>query len=151
MHRLLWILLLPAVAFAQPPATVQTLGWLEGCWQYSADDQHYQEIWLPPSDNLLLGVSQRVRAGATEAFEYVRVADDGGTLTYFAQPQGGSAVAFRGVGITDERAIFVRHESGDPQRITYRRLGPDQLQTQLDAPDGAGRSPLVFLLTRKDC
>jgi hypothetical protein len=85
----------------------------------------------------MLGHSRSGAGGQTREFEFLRVqADADGTLTYFAQPGGAPAVAFRLTGFNAAAATFDNPQHDFPQRIVYRRDG-DTMVATISALDGS--------------
>jgi len=138
-YSLSLLLSLPAVAMAQP--RLPTLDGLQGCWEYATQEQQYREVWLPPSDNVMLGTSLRLNGSRTETYEFMRiVATDTGTVLLI-QPEGEPAARY----VLESTAPlqFRRDGPGEPQRIRYQWPAAGRLQINLDA--------LTFVLTQKDC
>lgn len=135
---------LPAAATGEAsPAGLP--GWLAGRWcTVETPAGQTCEQWLPPAGGMMLGVSQTVRDGKTRAFEFMRIAMDGDTAVYLAQPGGKPAVAFRGVA-DGEGVTFVNAANDYPQRITYRLKG-DELTAEISLADGT--KPMRFAYRR---
>lgn len=121
------------------PAKVD-LGWLAGHWLQAAGERRSEEIWLPPSDNLMLGVNQTIEGGETRSFEYLRIEIRGHVAVYWASPGGREATPFT---LTESAAGSARFENPEhdfPQRITYRREG-DRLDATIEGTvDGEVRT-----------
>ncbi|MCW4461387.1 DUF6265 family protein [Sphingomonas sp. BT-65] len=136
---------LAALAIALPAAaTSPSTGlpeWLAGRW-CTVEGARGQtcEQWLPAAGGMMLGVSQTVRGGKTSEFEFMRIAMDGDTAVYLAQPGGKPPVAFRAVA-GGEGVTFVNAAHDYPQRIHYRVKG-DALTAEISLADG--RKPMRF-------
>lgn len=118
-------------------------GWMAGHWCGGEDGISIEETWLPERGGSLHGVSRMARGDVVLSFEFLRIADDDGVPTYFAQPGGRSATPFRRI---DGGADWVRFENPAhdfPQRIEYRREG-DGLRAEIAGPgrDGTTRTIL---------
>ncbi|NML07494.1 DUF6265 family protein [Sphingomonas sp. G-3-2-10] len=125
---------IPLTGAATPAA--QTLpDWLAGSW-CTADGAHGRtcERWGPAAGGMMIGTSQTVKGGRTVSFEFLRIALDGETPVYIAQPGGKAAVAFRAV--AGEKGVTFLNEAHDyPQRIRYWREG-DALVAEIALKDG---------------
>ncbi|WP_343520041.1 DUF6265 family protein [Sphingomonas sp.] len=119
--------------------------WLAGRWcTVEGPRGRTCEQWLPAAGGTMLGVSQTVSGGQTRAFEFLRIAMDGGTAVYFAQPGGKPPVAFRAVA-GGEGVTFVNAAHDYPQRIRYRVKG-DALAAEISLADGS--KPMRFSYRR---
>ncbi len=132
-------LIFAASILAMPMATQSTPGlpeWLAGRW-CGEDGPRGQtcEQWQRSAGGMMLGTSQTVKGGKTVSFEYLRIAMDGETLVYLAQPGGKAPVAFRAVA-GGEGATFVNAAHDYPQRVHYRADG-DGLVAETSLADGS--------------
>jgi hypothetical protein len=126
---------IPLTGAAAPAA--QTLpDWLAGSW-CTADGAQGRtcERWGPAAGGMMIGTSQTVKGGRTVSFEFLRIALDGETPVYIAQPGGKTPVAFRAV--AGEKGVTFLNETHDyPQRIRYWREG-ETLVAEIALKDGA--------------
>jgi len=128
---------LAAVAAAQsaPPGNgdpFARIAWLAGAWVQELADGRREELWLEPFGKTMLGVSRTVVGGRTVEYEYLRIEERAGTLVYIASPSGQATAEFPAVELTDSTAVFADPAHDFPQRIRYRRLGPDALLAQIE-------------------
>ena len=71
----------------------------------------------------MLGI-HRDTGGAKTAFEFLRIEESSGKITYLGQPAGPTADAVPAGGERDgERAVFANPQHDFPQRILYWREG----------------------------
>lgn len=138
-------IMLPAVAAGGTSPGGGLPEWLAGRW-CTAESPRGQtcEQWLPAAGGMMLGVSQTVRGGKTSEFEFMRIAMDGDTAVYLAQPGGKPAVAFRAMA-GEEGVTFVNATHDYPQRIHYRVKG-DELTAEISLADGS--KPMRFSYRR---
>ncbi len=123
---------------APPPAGVETLAWMSGRWVSEANGRWTEEVWAEPRGGAMLGFSRSGRNAEQREFEFLRLAPGpDGTPTYFAQPGGGAAVAFRLVARDGDSATFENPAHDYPQRIRYRRFGRSMTAT-ISSLDGSG-------------
>jgi hypothetical protein len=116
------------------------IGWLAGAWVQELADGRREEFWLEPLGKTMLGVSRTVLGGRTVEYEYLRIEARAGTLVYIASPPGQAAAEFTAVELSDSIAVFADPAPDFPQRIRYRRLGPDAVLAQIEGErDGETR------------
>lgn len=128
-----------AAGAAPPPGDLPA--WLAGRWCTAEGARGRTcEQWQPPAGGMMLGSSQTVKGGQTREFEFLRIALDGDTAVYLAQPGGTPAVAFRAVA-GGEGVTFVNATHDYPQRIHYRVNG-DELTAEISLADGS--KPMRF-------
>lgn len=101
------------------------LAWLGGAWRTTPDPGlETEEHWTAPRGGTLFGVARTLREDRTVAFEYMRIEDRDGVLTFVASPSGATAsVDFRLVSAGEARVVFENPEHDFPQRIIYWREG----------------------------
>ncbi|MGQ0553010.1 MAG: DUF6265 family protein [Planctomycetota bacterium] len=131
----------------RPPVTAQigALAWVAGHWSGKLRTSTVEERWCEPAGGAMLAISRTVKGEKMVAFEFLRIAEQGGTLVYFAQPGGRTATEFTLVELSDSRAVFENPHHDFPQRITYERTG-EQLTAEISHVDGG--APQRFEFTR---
>ncbi len=141
-----------AASPASPTSAVDRLGWLAGCWEGTlGDGATYEEMWLAPRGGSLLGMARMSRGDVTMSFEFIRVVDDHGTLTYFAQPGGRAPTRFAATNIAPSSVTFENPEHDFPQRVLYRRAPPDSLVARIEGERDGRTRGLNFPLRRVTC
>ena len=53
--------------------TLDKVAWLAGCWESRDGKGAYQEQWMGPNGQTMLGMSRTVRDGKTVAWEFLRI------------------------------------------------------------------------------
>src|SRR5262245_58244326 len=89
----LLLLVIAAAASAQGP--LQSVHWLEGCWQLSRGATTTTERWLAPAANQMTGDSWTLSNGAERESEKLRLFARGDTLVYEATPSGQRLTEFK--------------------------------------------------------
>lgn len=113
---------------AQAAAGVDRLAWLSGCWTQPRNNGMVEEQWMAPRGGSMLGMSRTVIGGKTVEYEFLRIAEVAGALSYVARPSGQAEAVFPLKSLEDGLVVF-EHPSHDfPQRIIYRR-NPDATVT----------------------
>ena len=116
------LLLLAPLAWAEPD--VHSLGWIAGCWEVRnpAGTFSIEEMWTKPAGETMLGVGRTIRGGKTIFNEFLRIAVDGGKITYFAHVGTKGATPFPMIRASDTEVVFENPEHDFPQRIIYRKV-----------------------------
>lgn len=128
----------------RPSLVAADLAWLAGHWAHRDGGRTSEEIWLPPTANMMLGVNQTTEDGTTRGFEFLRIEiRDTGTV-YSASPGGREPTPFELVSAGEMTVTFENPEHDFPQRIIYRREG-DRLHARIEGTaDGKERSSAWF-------
>ena len=141
----------PAMAAESPRAT--DFKWMTGCWGYERGGSSYEEHWLVPSGNSILGIAHRDADGYTRDFDYLRIVTSGAGFDFVSQPKGDPELRY---GMTAHKGTSVTFESlsgvGFPTRITYELVPPDALNVRMEGR-GEDNKPMTnaFPMRRKSC
>ena len=149
----------PADKTADKPATgpLAPLAWMRGCWEGKVNQRDFREEWLPPSGDMMIGVSQTTLRDKTVDFEYLRLESRPEGVFYIAAPSGKSEAAFRLAGQTtaggDEVFTFVNATPGAdyPQRIIYRHASEGWLYATVEGKIKGVDKQVIFPMRRVDC
>ena len=125
--------LLGAYSQDRPP-TIESLGWLAGCWEGTyTNGRTVSEQWMKPLGGVMMGMSRTVRNGKTIAFEHVRLEQsEDGSVRYVANPSGQKEAAFALVKLEGTKAVFENPSHDYPQRIIYQLLSSDSLVARIE-------------------
>jgi hypothetical protein len=110
---------------ASAPPTLENLGWLAGSWSGLQGDIHTEEHWIAPKGGLMLGVNRTILASGKSSFEFLRIADTGKEIVYFASPSGKTPTPFTLTALSADRATFENPQHDFPQRVIYQRTGQE--------------------------
>jgi hypothetical protein len=141
----------PARAFAS--VTLDTLGWMSGCWRGNAGPSTViEEQYSAPTANQILGATRYVRTGRSIDFEFTSIASDSTGITLNAQPRGVPPTPFELDSLSASFARWSNPHHDFPQRIQYTRLHRDTLVARIEGPgpNGAPRAS-EWRLTRVKC
>lgn len=116
---------------------IDSLQWMAGHWIERRASGDAEEVWLAPRGGVMLAVSRTLRQGRVD-FEFLRIAEADGRLTYFASPRGRPPVPFAAVESAAERIVFENSAHDFPQRISYWREG-DALIARIEGPGPGGK------------
>lgn len=138
MRTLLLLFLAGAYADATAQAPLDRLRWLGGCWENASSDRVTVEMWLTPAGGLMVGGSRTVVGDRARAYEHLRLRADGEGVVYTAIPSGQAETDFRSTTVTDSGFTVENPAHDFPQRITYRRTGPDAMTARVEGPGPTG-------------
>jgi hypothetical protein len=112
----------PAAGETAPARRLADLFWMAGSWASNEGGKTSEEHWTSPAGGLMLGLHRDI-GGAKTGFEFLRIEEAAGRITYLASPQGRPATSFALVESAAQRAVFANPEHDFPQRILYWREG----------------------------
>lgn len=140
-------------AFAESPRATD-FKWMAGCWGYESGGSTYEEHWLAPSGNTMLGIAHRDADGFTRDFDYIRIVTSGTGFDFVSQPKGDPELRFGMT--TQKKGSSVTFESlsgiGFPTRITYEYTAPDSLKVRFEGRSEDSKPMLnIFSMRRKSC
>lgn len=121
-----------AAASPEPPAkpTLNDLAWLAGAWSGTVDGVETEEHWMTPKGGVMLGTN-RTTGGKRTAFEFLRIAETDGGVSYFAMPGGRPATEFKLTNSEKHKVVFENPENDFPQRIIYK-LADGKLHARIE-------------------
>lgn len=135
---------------AQPPLAAR-LAWMTGCWERRAGARVIEEQWMAPRAGTLLGVSRTVSGDSVVEFEFMRITERGGRLTFAAWPQGQGPGEFQSTTVDDSSVAFANPAHDFPQHVRYRRHGPDSLAARIEGSRGGTAMAVDFPFARVAC
>ncbi|WP_428151355.1 DUF6265 family protein [Brevundimonas sp.] len=115
------------------PATAD-LSWMAGYWLDCSQGREASETWTDPRGGVLVGAAATVANGRA-SFEFARIAQVNGVMSYVAQPGGAPPTAFGLIEATEGRAVFQNLDNDFPRRVIYQRTG-DVLTARIEGPMG---------------
>jgi hypothetical protein len=114
------------------PADVGQLAWLAGCWSQTRSNGVVEEHWMAPSGGSMLGMSRTVAGGKTVEYEFLRIADVDGRLSYVARPSGQAEAVFPLKAMETDSIVFENPTHDFPQRIIYRRQADGTVTARIE-------------------
>jgi hypothetical protein len=139
------------VTAAQERATTSDLAFMSGCWRLEANGRTIDEHWLAPAGGSLMGISRTVAEGKTVEYEFLQIRDLPDGLTYIARPSGQPEASFRMLSRTADEIVFENPAHDFPQRIRYRRAGPDALHARIEGTLKGKERSIDFPYRRAAC
>jgi hypothetical protein len=133
--------------------TVERLGWIAGCWRQSnaANARTIDEQWMTPRGGTMLGMSRTVRRDSLVELEHLQILEQNGRVVYHAEPGGQPPADFEGRLVTDTLVLFENPTHDFPQRILYRRRGPDSLIARIEGSRNGHTRAVDFPYVRVPC
>ena len=138
-----------SAAEAPAPAKQDDLAWLAGDWCGADDNQVIEESWFTPQAHEAIGMSRTTQGGRMISFEFMRIQEVEGVISYVAQPGGDAPTSFKRSDGGDGWIRFENKEHDYPQRIEYRKAG-DGLHAEIGGP-GAGDKEEVISYDYRRC
>jgi hypothetical protein len=136
-------------------ATIEQLGWLQGCWDGKVNQRDFREEWLPLRGEMMIGASQTVLQGKTQDFEYLRIEARPDGVYYVAVPSGTKESPFRlkGKWTDGDDVIFVFENTVNefPQRILYRHGTKGWLYAHVEGTINGQEQKVIYPMRRVDC
>jgi hypothetical protein len=133
------------------PAGVERLAWLQGCWETANPQRTVEEQWMSPRGKSMIGVGRTVRDGKLVEYELVVVREKDAQLAYEAHPSGQPSTVFLSRSIGESDVVFENLEHDFPQRVGYRRDGPDGLQAWIEGTRNGQTRRIEFPYRRVPC
>lgn len=134
-----------AAALAGPPAAIDQMAWLSGCWmQTKPNGGVVEELWMAPGGGVMLGLGRTTRDGKLREYEYTRIVEADGSLAYMAEPSGQERATFPLKSLTADEAVFENPAHDFPQRVIYRRIGPDAVTGRIEGQMGGQARSVDF-------
>lgn len=141
-----WALL----ALGAPAAAdgLEALSFLAGAWSGESGDLRMEEVWTAPAGGTLLGLHRDVARGRTVSWEFLRIDEKDGAITYWASPRGAAPTPFRLVESGANRAVFENQEHDFPQRILYWLDAEGRLRARIEGPADGKEKAMEWVWTR---
>ncbi len=156
-----WLLLAPALLVAvavvlparqAPPAPLEPLRFMAGCWRGEAGrGRVIEEHYTAPSANLILGMTRYLRDGVATGYEFSTIAWQDSVIVLTPRPEGQQPVPFRLTALDRGSAVWENPRHDFPTRILYRRLPGDTLVARIEGPGRDGPRAEEWRMARARC
>ena len=130
---------------------IQQAAWLQGCWESTTRQGIVEEHWMAPRGRNMLGVSRTVNGERLVAFELVVLREQDERLAYEAHPSGQKSAVFVSSTVTDSDLLFENPKHDFPQRVGYKRGGPDLLHAWIEGVRNGQSRRVDFEYRRVKC
>lgn len=137
-----------SAAAAQAQYTLEDVAFLTGCWAGKMGSLDMREQWTEAAGGVMLSTTRYIRDGSVVDWEFGRMVEDEGGVTYWPYPRG--TISEHGFPLvrTDGEYVFENLEHDFPVRIVYVRDGEVGLSPRLEGRDGTGPR---WTLRRESC
>ncbi len=125
--------------------------WMSGCWEQQSGAVTIEEFWMAPRGGVMLGMGRTSKGDAVVEFEHLRIFLRGDSLVYRAQPSAQPATEFVAPGVEREAITFSNPTHDFPQRVIYRRGGPDSLIARIEGTSSGRTRGIDFGYRRTRC
>ena len=127
-----------AAAAPKAPASIAQASWIAGLWSGTEKTTTIEERWTAPSGGVMIGTARTMPNGAMSSFEFLCIAEKGGTLVYQAMPNGRSpATDFTASAVTADSITFENPAHDYPKTIRYTKKADGSLETTIAGEGGA--------------
>ncbi len=132
--------------------TMDDLAWIAGCWEGGGIGAAYQEHWMGPDGQSMIGMSRTVSEDSTVAFEFLRIHQElDGSIYYTSIPSGQKQASFKLVKYDKGHVVFENSNHDFPQRIVYK-LGKDgELVATIEGTSKGALKQVDFPMRRGAC
>jgi hypothetical protein len=131
---------------------LEAAAFIAGCWKGPAgSDRTIEEVYWPPSANLMQGMTRYTRGGMAVDFEFSLIDVDGERTRLRPHPRGQPSGAFTQ---TEARPGFIAWEDPShdfPQRISYAASPGDSLVARIEGPTSNGNRVIEWRMGRVPC
>jgi hypothetical protein len=118
---------------------LQELAWMSGHWSAPIWGGTFEEVWLPPSGNVMVGAGRHVGGDGMPFVEYLSIEENPEQhgITMWVQlgrlsKDWAKKVAFRLIAADASSAVFENPQNQFPSRITYRLAGTGQMHCRIE-------------------
>ena len=135
----------------KPAIAIDRVAWLQGCWESVSPQRTVEEHWLSPRGRSMIGVGRTVRGDRLVEYELVVLREQDGQLAYQAHPSGQPSAVFLSRTVGDGEVLFENPTHDFPQRVGYRRDGPDALLAWIEGTRNGQIRRVEFPYRRVAC
>jgi len=140
-----------AAAQEKPAVAIDRVAWLQGCWESVTPQRTVEENWMSPRGRSMIGVGRTVRGDRLVEYELVVLREQDGRLAYQAHPSGQPSAVFLSKTVGDGEVLFENPTHDFPQRVGYRRDGPDALLAWIEGTRNGQSRRVEFPYRRVAC
>jgi hypothetical protein len=134
-----------------PKPTLADLSWLAGCWEGGRPESKYEEQWMAPRGQTMMGMSRTVSQEKTVAFEFLRIHQEADGIYYTSIPSGQAQASFKLVKHEAGHVVFENLEHDFPQRIIYRLEKDGGLMAMIQGKSKGAIKQVDFPMKRATC
>lgn len=147
------VLIAAALAIAaapRPPAGIERLAWLQGCWSVTTGERDVEEYWMAPKGSSMLGIARTTRNGLLTDYEMTLIRQAEDRIVYEAHPSQQPMTLFYSIDVSSSRIVFENPKHDFPQRIGYERTG-NRLLAWIEGTQNGKARRIEFPYVRTSC
>ncbi len=144
------IFVIATVLFADTPG-IDDFEWLAGCWENKEGDHGYEEQWMKPKGDMILGASRTVRNGKVVEYEFLQIVAREDGVFYVARPSGQNSAEFKLMTLENGKAVFENLQHDFPQRIIYEYSKNGALPAVIEGAVKGENRRIDFPMVRASC
>lgn len=130
------------------PATIADVAWVAGEWEGQVGASMVEERWTPAAGGAMLAISRTTRNSTMmSAFEFLCIAERGGSLVYTAMPNAGAPTDFLLTAVDVTGATFENPGHDFPKKIRYAKRADGGLDATISG--AATSKPTTFSFKRR--
>lgn len=131
--------------------SLDRLAWIAGCWKMEFPKVTVEEQWMKPHGNSMIGMNRTASTKKTNAYEFLRIVQQGDSVLYISIPSGQTETAFLLTKCEENEAVFENPEHDFPQRIIYHRNDDGSLLAAIDGMQNGKQRREEFPMKRVAC
>jgi hypothetical protein len=132
-------------------ARIDSVAWMQGCWQQKSGDRLIEENWTTPLAGAMLGTGRTVRGGKLVDHEFIVLVERDGRLAYEAYPSAQLPTTFVSREINAGSIVFEDPAHDFPQRVGYRRVAADRMLAWIEGTVAGKTRRQEFSYRRVEC
>jgi hypothetical protein len=139
-----------AIAADDANPKISQVSWLTGRWltirpaKKGITPVKIQEEWHPARDASMMSVGTTSRGDSILDSELVVIRENGKHLMYEAHPRGQASAVFHSIEVSDSVVVFENPAHDFPQRVGYKRCGPDSLLAWIEGTQKGQQRRIQF-------
>ncbi|MCI0411259.1 DUF6265 family protein [bacterium] len=124
---------------------------LSGCWEHRDSGQVYEDQWMRPAGDMMLGMSRTLKEGKAVTFEFIQIQSRTDGTFYIASPSKQEKTEFKLTSFDKNVAVFENPDHDFPQKVVYRFAAEDSLEAWIEGTRNGKSSKIEFPMTRVKC
>lgn len=129
-----------------------TMNWLLGNWENKMIEGNLSESWEKKDDSTFVGHSYFIKEKDTISFESIELLQKGDAIFYIPTVKGQNKdkpITFKLTTSTDNQFIFENPAHDYPQKIVYKKAGPNDLIATISGTQQGKTSTESYPMKRK--
>ena len=129
-----------------------TMNWLLGNWENKMTEGNLSESWEKKDDSTFVGHSYFIKEKDTISFESIELLQKGDAIFYIPTVKGQNKdkpITFKLTTSTDNQFIFENPTHDYPQKIVYKKAGPNDLIATISGTQQGKTSTESYPMKRK--